>query len=237
MVKTRFLGRTPISNMYVGDLCEMRIIRRNVDILRGPTYEDFGEEWYRGEVSEMGDNSLSPQPVRAFFADDRIDRHSNEGVRRLTHKEPPFEYEVRPLYRMQGLTTHADFRVGDVCVIQIGDFDMDPTLCLNHGLPAFEILRLFPADSFKGFWRGRVIQVSESMFEIGGIMCHPIAVVLDDARLLQQSQLVKDWNGHEPPVKYTVHPDNTLTKATLLATHGLKFLGKRVRDIKNELGL
>lgn len=237
VVKKRFLGRTHISPMFVGDLCEIRIIRRNVDVLNGPTHEDFGDEWYRGEVSEMGDARLSPQPVRAFFADDRIDGHSNKGVQKLTHKEPPFEYEVRPLYRMQGVTTHRNFHVGDTCIIEIGNFATDPARLMNPGLPTLEILRLFPAESFKGIWRGRVIQVSESIFETAGVMCRPIAVIFDDPRIVEKSQLVKDWYGHEPPVKYQVHPEDARIKAMMLATKGLRLLGKTVKDLRTNLGI
>ncbi|MBI2473113.1 hypothetical protein HYV70_00970 [Candidatus Uhrbacteria bacterium] len=238
MAKARFLGRTNISKMSVGGMCEIRIIRRNVDVLSGPTYDDFGgDTWYRGEVSEMGDARLSPQPIRAFFTDDRIDGHKNEGVRKLSHKEPPFEYEVRPLYRMQGVTTHGNFHVGDVCLIEIGSFDTDPTLCLNQNLPTWEILRLFPAGSFKGIWRGRVIQVSEAMFENAGVMCRPIAVVLDDPRILESSQHLKDWHGHEPPVKYEVHPETAMTKAALLASKGIGLIKRTVNDLRTNLGV
>ncbi|HAU65956.1 TPA: hypothetical protein DCW61_01270 [Candidatus Uhrbacteria bacterium] len=237
MAKVKFLGRTHMSHMSVGDFCRIKIIRRNVDVLKGPTYEDFNDEWYRGEVSEMGNARLFPQPIRAFFADDRIDGHKNEGVQKLSHKEPPFEYEVRPLYRMQGVTTHGNFHVDDICIIKIGDFDTDPKLLLNDGLPALEILRLFPAESFKGIWRGRVIQVSESMFKTEGVMCHPIAVVFDDPRIVESSQLVKDWCGHEPPVKYQVDPEDVRIKTVILATKGLKFLGKTVKDLRTNLGI
>ena len=232
MGKNRFLGRTSVSDMSVGQMCQIRIRRKNIDILSGPTYEDFGEEWYRGEVSEMGDSRLSPQPVRAFFADERIEEHKEKKIRNLAGQEPPFEYEVRPLYRMQGLTTYGEFCVGDICVIYIGDFDIHPTLCLNHGMPTFEILRLFPAESFKGFWRGRVIQVSTSLYETDGMMCHPIAVVLEDVQLLKHPPSIKDWYGHEPPVKYHVHPQDVRTRATMLGRQGLNLLMEKIRDVK-----
>jgi hypothetical protein len=138
---------------------------------------------------------------------------------------------------MQGVTTHGNFHVGDICVIEIGNFDTDPKLILNQSLSPLEIFRLFPATSFKGIWRGRVIQVSESMFETEGVMCRPIAVIFDDPRIIENSPWVKDWNGHEPPVKYQVHPEDVRIKAMMLATKGLRFLGKTVKDLRTNLGV
>lgn len=214
--KKRFKGITYTPNMGVGDLCEIRIIQKqNTDLIGGPGQiapSDFSG-WYPGEVTATDTTQELPRGVSAVFSCTTITIRDGIEVESLG-KDPPFRYEVRPLYRMLGTTDEvAPFQEGDLCIIEIGDFMQYAGLCQNPGLKVHAVRRIFPGE-LQGFWRGRILQVGHKE---EGSLDYPIAAVIEDPTLQgNRSAKIRRWNNVEPPVRYTVRHQTINNRASML---------------------
>ena len=249
MTRNRWRGTTHVEYMGPGDLCFIRVLGTDgsMDVIRGPSPEDF-EGWYKGRVDAVEVRDSPPLSICAHFTDKRLKESDDRGMRALKGKEPPFAYEVRPRWRLQGLTGDNTLTVGEACVIQIADFDVDDALCENPGLNVDSIRRLFPT-TLKGIWHGRIIQMTTSGYEVDGGRIYPVAAVIDDRRIAEhENARVRLWAGKEPPVRYNVYPEDFSTRSARTVDQGLRdvkrwwggvrvAVAKEWEELRKDLGL
>lgn len=222
-------GYTHVPGIGRNDLCLIRVVNGQTDhIGPGLSPSDF-DGWYPGRVTQIGPTTELPQRVRAVFSTRRITQHPNLRMRILDNQEPPFAYEVRPLYRLQGITKHNGFEVGSPCVIHIGNFVEDDELCENPGLKPANIRRMVPPD-LRGLWHGRVIQITGAYTQGDETFYRIAAAIEDNAITLHDLDTVRRWAGVEPPMRYVVWPNNMATAIAASATQGWNDFRRAARD-------
>lgn len=192
-------------HMSPGDLCIITVTTRSsCDSLGRIGPEDFVGE-FKGVVEAV---DYDNRRIKAKFTDPRLTKNRDLAIRRFDDKEPPYEYRVRPRYRIQGLSMQTGFELGQRCVVQIGHFDENPRLCENPGMTPEEVLECFPIEMV-GLWEAKIIFASTKGVDMDGTIYYPVAVLLVDDRLANhENEEVRHWHGLEPPVRYNVYRVN-----------------------------
>ncbi len=240
-------GECHVPQMAPRDLCLIEVLRNDRCQVIGPISPDDFEGNFKGVVRAVNPAG-STYGVTAAFADPRITQHRRQRIAVFDDREPPFPYRVTPRYRMQGMTTHDAFELGDACLILIGTFPTDGALCKNPGMSPEEI-RLCCPPSLMGTWKGRIIQPMRTGYPLGASTYYSVAAVLDDERLSDHADSrVSDWMGLEPPMRYQVWKDDLTAHSALaiadgwnalqrFATEGWQALREEARALKRDLDL
>ncbi|PJA45420.1 hypothetical protein CO174_03280 [Candidatus Uhrbacteria bacterium CG_4_9_14_3_um_filter_50_9] len=232
----RYRGTTTVPHMAPGELCFIQVRQTGmVDVIRGPSPEDFGEQLYKGIVCAI-DYSTDPVRVHAVFADPCVTKHANRAVAQLDARQPPFAYMVTPRYRMQGISSFESFSLGDRCLVRIVDWDDRPETLANHGMTPDEIRQILPRELI-GIWKARIIFATSTGHEVEGSRLYTVAAVIDDERIrTHENPDVRGWTGLEVPVRYTVWRATAMNQAL---KEGLDFLDEAstfLSEVTSDLG-